>query len=231
VSAVEKPAATESERPPLANGHPEPEFEVLAATALERAAAPTLAFRLRIDERTGRRVFTVALSVLIEVEPAKRSYDDASRERLVELFGEPRRWATTTQSFRWAQADLLVPPFVGSTEVELPIACTYDLELAASKYFDALGGEAPLRFHFNGTVFYEAEDGRMQLVQIPWDRSVRFAMPIESWRGAIDAHYPHRAWVPVDRETLARLASLRAARARPTFDATIAELLDREEGR
>jgi hypothetical protein len=231
VSAVEEPAAIDGERPPPADSHPEPEFEVLSATALERAAAPTLAFRLRIDEGSGRRVFTVALSVLIEVEPAKRSYDDPSRERLVELFGEPERWATTTQSFRWAQADLLVPPFVGSTEVELAIACTYDLELAASKYFDALEGEAPLRFHFNGTVFYEAEDGRLQLVQIPWDRSVRFAMPIEAWRGAIDAHYPHRAWVPVDRETLARLVRLRAARARPTFDATIAALLDREESR
>jgi len=231
VSAVEEPTAIEPQGPPAATGQPEPEFEVLAAAGLERAAAPTLGFRLRIAEGSGRRVFMVALSVLIEVEPAKRSYDDAGRERLVELFGEPERWATTTQSFRWAQADLLVPPFTGSTEVELPIACTYDLELAASKYFDALEGEAPLRFHFNGTVFYEAEDGRLQLVQIPWDRSVRFAMPIDAWRGAIDAHYPHRAWVPVDRETLARLVRLRAARARPTFDATITELLDREEER
>jgi Family of unknown function (DUF6084) len=231
VSAVEEPAAIEPEAPRAATGQPEPDFEVLAAAALERAAAPTLSFRLRVSESSGRRVFTVALSVLIEVEPAKRAYDDASRERLLELFGEPERWATTTQSFRWAQADLLVPPFVGSTEVELPIACTYDLELASSKYFDGLEGEAPLRFHFNGTVFYEADDGRLQLVQIPWDRTVRFPMPIAAWRRAIDAHFPHRAWVPVDRETLARIARLRAARGRPTFDATIADLLDREEGR
>jgi hypothetical protein len=209
---------------------PVPEFTVLRANPVEHAAAPTLCFRLGVSDASGRRVFAIALSVLIEVEPAKRGYDTASRERLVELFGEPERWATTTQSFRWAQADVLVPGFSVTTDVELPIACTYDLELAASKYFDGLEGDAPLRFHFNGTVFYEAEGGRLQVIQIPWDRSVRFKMPIEVWRRTIDAHYPNRGWIAVDRETLARLARRKATRGQPTFDATIAELLDREAG-
>ena len=209
---------------------PAPEFEVLGARAVERAAAPTLSFRLRVADDSGRRVFTVALAVLIEVEPAKRSYDEASRARLIELFGEPERWATTTQSFRWAQADVLVPGFSGVTEVDVPIACTYDHELAACKYFEGLDGEAPLRFHFNGTVFYEGKEGRLQVVQIPWDRSVRFRMPLEAWRATIAAHYPHRAWLPVDRETLGRLGRRRTERGLPTYDATIAELLDGREG-
>ena len=47
--------------------------------------------------------------------------------------------------------------------------CNYDLELAATKYVYSLpDGEVPLSMHFTGTVFYRGEDGRMQIVQIPW---------------------------------------------------------------
>jgi Family of unknown function (DUF6084) len=210
-------------------GAPDPDFEVLSARALERAAAPTVAFRVRASDGSGRRLFTIAATAVISVEPSKRAYDDASRERLIELFGEPERWSSTTTSFRWAQADALVPGFSGETEFELVVPCTYDLELAAAKYFQGLGtGVAPLRFDFNGTAFYESEDGRMQVVQIPWDRSPRFELPVEVWRRAIDAVYPYRGWVPVHAETLARLERLKAERGLPTFDAVLADLLGEE---
>jgi hypothetical protein len=208
---------------------PDPDFEILRATPVERAAAPTLSFTVRATDDSGRRVFTIAATAVISIEPSKRRYDGETRERLLELFGEPQRWASTTTSFRWAQAEALVGSFEGSTEFELVVPCTYDLELAAAKYFYGLAdGEAPLRFHFNGTVFYEADDGRMQIVQVPWDRSPRFRMPVEAWRGAIDAVYPFRAWVPLDRETLERLRRRKAERGLPTFDAALTELLDEE---
>ena len=54
--------------------------------------------------------------------------------------------------------------------------CTYDLEVAAASTSTALDdGEVPLRFHFNGTVFYEARTARLQIVRIPWDRSARYS--------------------------------------------------------
>jgi hypothetical protein len=220
------------DQPPF-SGAPDPDFEVLSARAIERSAAPTVGFRIGVSDGSGLAVFTIALSVVITLEPSKRSYDPGSRDRLVELFGEPERWASTTTSFRWAQADALVPAFAGGrTEFELPVPCTYDLELASAKYFHGLDdGTAPLRFHFNGTVFYEAEDGRMQIVQIPWDRSPRFGMPIEVWRRAIDAAYPLRRWVPVHAETLARLERRKAERGLPTFDAVLDELLGEGEER
>ena len=196
------PAAAAAEPSPFGRG-PDPRFEVLGAEPVERAAAPTLRFRLRATDESGRRVFTIALSVLITLEPSKRAYDPDSRDRLVELFGEPERWAATTSSIRWAQVDSLVPGFEGATEFDLPIACSYDLELAASKYLYGLAdGDAPLRFHFNGTVFYEADAGRMQVVQVPWDCNARYRMPDAAWRRAIEAHYPHLTGVPVHAETL-----------------------------
>jgi Family of unknown function (DUF6084) len=224
---MSEPAApTEVEPAPFA-GAPDPEFEVLEARAVERAAAPTLAFRARISDSSGRPIFAIALTAVITIEPAKRAYEPGDRERLIELFGAPERWASTTTSFRWTRASAMVPSFEGSTEVELEVPCSYDLEIAAAKYFDGLaGGEAPLRFHFNGTVIYEAAAGAMQMVQLPWDRSTRFGMPVAVWRRMIDAHYPYRTWVPLHTETLDRLRTLRTARGLPTFDAAIEELLD-----
>ena len=113
-----------------------------------------------------------------------------------------------------------MPAFEGATEFELVVPCTYDLEVAAVKYFNGLAeGEAPLRFHFNGTVFYESDEGRMQIVHIPWDRSPRFRLPLEVWRQTIDAAYPWRGWIPLHTETIARLERLKAERGLPTFDA------------
>jgi Family of unknown function (DUF6084) len=219
-------AAVEAEPVPFA-GAPDPELEVMEARPVERAAAPTLAFRLRVTDASGRPIFAVALTAVITIEPAKRSHEPQERERLIELFGAPERWAATTTSFRWAQTGAMVGGFTGSTEFTLEIPCTYDLELAATKYFDGLAdGQVPLRFHFNGTVIYEAADGAMQMVQLPWDRSTRFRMPVAVWRRMIEAHYPFRGWVPVHTETLERLRVRKAERGLPTFDATIEELLD-----
>jgi hypothetical protein len=220
------PGAVEVGPVPYA-GAPDPELEVLEARAVERAAAPTLAFRMRATDVSGRPIFAIALTAVITIEPAKRRYEPEERERLVELFGTPERWAATTTSFRWAQTAAMVGAFTGSTEFELAVPCSYDLELAAPKYFDGLAeGEAPLRFHFNGTVIYEATGGAMQMIQLPWDRSTRFRLPVSVWRRMIEAHYPYRGWVPVHVETLDRLRARKVDRGLPTFDATIEDLLD-----
>ena len=208
---------------------PVPEFEVVGSEPVSRAAAPTLSFRVRVTDSSAADVYTIALTVLITIEPAKRTYDDETRERLVELFGEPERWATTTTNFRWTQADVLVPSFTGSTEFEVAVPCTYDLEVASSRYFDGLsGGEAPLRFHFNGTVLY-ANGGEVQMLRVPWDRSARYAMPVEVWRRMSAEHYPFRTWMALDRETLGRLMRRKADLGLPTLDACVAELLERGE--
>jgi hypothetical protein len=218
------------ERSPFTDA-PDPDFEVLAARSVDRAAAPTLRFRIRVTDNPDRRVFAIALTVVITIEPSKRAYDAQTRERLVELFGEPERWASTTTNFRWAQADALVGAFEGQAEFDLVVPATYDLEVAASKYFDGLSeGSAPMRFHFNGSVFYEAADGRIQIVQLPWDRSPRFEMPVEVWRRAIAAVYPFRRWIPAHAETIAKLARLKALRGSPTFDALLDELVSTAEG-
>jgi hypothetical protein len=212
-----------------AAGGPEPEFAVLGARPLRHAAAPTMLLDLQVSEPSGRQVYMIGLTIQLMIEPARRAYDEQTRERLVGLFGEPERWAVTTHSLVWAQLDVVVPAFTGSTTVSVPLACSYDQELAAAKYLHALpGGEAPLALHFNGMVYYPNEQGGLQMVLVPWSCSVDFRMPIAVWRETIEHYYPNTAWVALHNETLRLLEHSRVAHGLPTHDACILRLLGEE---
>ena len=203
-----------------------PEFRVHDVTWVRDAAAPTLSFALGVSETSGREVFTIALTAQINIDPARRTYDPGTRAALVELFGEPDRWGATTHSFLWAHATTLVPSFTGQTAFTLPVPCSYDLELAAAKYFYSLPeGEVPLSFHFTGSVLHRGDDGRMQVVLIPWTCSAQWRMPVATWREMMAHHYPKGAWIRVQAETLDALGERKAARGLPTYDATVSELL------
>ena len=197
------------------------EFEVLGADPVPHAAAPTLRFSMRVSGEA--QVHAIALRAQLNIDPARRSYDDVTRERLVELFGEPGRWAATTRSFQWAQLSAVVPAFSGTAEFPLDLPCTYDLEVAAAKYVYSLpDGDVPLTFHFSGTILH----GDMQVGMVPWSASAGFRLPVATWRELMAAHYPGGGWVRLRTETLDRLAARKAEGGLPDFDTTIAELLD-----
>ena len=216
---------------PDAAAVPDPEFAVVGARPVRYAAAPMLAIDLHVSEPSGRQVYMIALTVQLMVEPARRRYDDATRERLVELFGAPERWAVTTRSMVWSKLDVLVPAFTGSTTVSVPIACHYDLELAAAKYLHSLpDGEAPLALHFNGTIYYPGEDGALQMVLVPWNKSTDFRMPVSVWRETIDHYYPNTGWVALRSQTLEALQREKVRRGLPTLDACMEQLLGEVDG-
>jgi hypothetical protein len=204
----------------------EPEFAVLGASAVKWAALPTLAFDLHVSEPSGRQVYAIALTAQVMIEAARRRYDSDAHEKLVELFGPPERWSVTTRSLVWAQLDAMIPAFTGSTTFRLPITCSYDHEVAAAKYFHALGdGDVPLAFNFNGTVYYRDGDGRLQMALVPWSCSAEFRMPVSVWRDLVEHYYPNTAWLALHSDTLDALAHEKARRGLPTFDATVRELL------
>ena len=205
---------------------PDPEFAILGARAVRYAAAPMLALDLQVSEPSGRQVYMIALSIQLMIEPARRRYDDATRERLVELFGAPERWAVTTRSLVWSKLDVLVPAFTGSTTVSVPVACHYDLELAAAKDLHSLpDGEAPLALHFNGMIYYPAEDGGLQMVLVPWTKSIDFRMPVAVWKETIEHYYPNTGWVALRSQTLEALQREKLERGLATIDACVEQLL------
>jgi len=202
------------------------EFTILGAEPIEYAATPGVRFHLHVTELEGREIYTIALSSQIHIDPARRSYDDATRARLVELFGPPERWGATTHSFQWARIESLVPTFSGSTAFTVEVPCTYDLEVASAKYFDALrDGDIPLSFHFNGTVLYRGADDRLQVVLVPWSCTAQWRMPVDVWKRTIAAHYPGGGWIRLQHETLEALARAKAERGLHTFDDTVRDLL------
>jgi hypothetical protein len=219
-------AATAAPAQVDASKWPEPDFSVLGVNAVKYAAAPMLNFDLHIAEQSGRQVYMIALTVQVMIEPARRSYDQATHERLKGLFGEPERWAVTTRSLVWAQVDVVVPAFTGSTTVTVPIACSYELEVAAAKYFHSLAdGVAPLAFHFNGTIYYRDYDGQMQMVLVPWTRSCDYRMPVSIWSDMIAMYYPNTGWLALNIATIDALHREQVDRGLATADACIMALL------
>lgn len=147
------------------------------------AGAPELAFRLTVAETTGTPVLSVALRCQVRIQPARRRYTGPEKDKLLDLFGTPDRWGQTVREMPWANAAVEVPPFVGETTVALPVPCDQDRAPAARKYLDALdGGEVPLIFLFNGTMFYEAAGVGPQVGMIPWDKEARYRLGVTTWK-------------------------------------------------
>lgn len=207
---------------------PRPTFEVLGARVPRFAIAPNLIFDVELNDASGFEIFTIALAVQIAIEPAQRRYDEATRERLTELLGEPGRIGSPTRTMSWAKVDVLVQSFTGMARVEVPVLCNYDLEIAATNYFHSLpGGEVPLVFHFNGGVYYRDEDGQLQIIQLNWEESTNYRMPVEVWEELVAAHYPNREWLAAGSETIERLRRFKLEEGLPSFEAALERLLDR----
>jgi hypothetical protein len=200
-------------------------FGCTGATADRYAATPTLTFQLAITERSGVRVHAIALRCQIRIEPHRRRYTAAEAERLHDLFGDTSRWADTVKPIQLATVTAMVPTFTAVTEVELPVPCTYDLEVASARYLQGLDdGTIPLLMLFSGTVFVATEQG-FTVELVPWSAEASYRMPVSVWRELVDAHFPGSAWLRCSRETLDALSRYKARHALPTWDTTLADLL------
>ncbi|MCN9242248.1 DUF6084 family protein [Streptomyces sp. RY43-2] len=201
-------------------------FSCTGVRADRYAVGPTLVFRLRIttpDDDTP--VHALALRCQIRIEPARRGYETAESDGLVDLFGDRSRWGSTLKPLEFAQVPLMVQGFTGRTETDLVVPCTYDLDIAASRYLAALeGGEVPLRMLFSGTAFTGA--GGFRVEPVPWDREALFGMPVAIWREMIEQHFPGCGWIRLPRATMDALLAFRSRRALPSWEATVRALLD-----
>jgi hypothetical protein len=183
-------------------------FKIEGCEATPHAAAPLLSFKLRItDGEASTPIHSLVLRCQVRIEPTRRRYEPAEQEQLIDLFGEPPRWGQTLRSMLWAHTTAVVPPFIGSTLVDLPVPCTYDFNVAAAKYFHALeNGEVPLCFLFSGTIFYAGEtDGGLQVAQIPWEKEANFRLPVATWKTMMEHYYPNSAWLCLRRDIFDRL--------------------------
>jgi Family of unknown function (DUF6084) len=112
-----------------------------------------------------------------------------------------------------------VGEFEGTIETILPVPCTYDLNIAATKYFSALdGGTISWLFLFSGTVFYAAADRRLQVERISWNKECVFQMPVSVWQEMMDQHYPNSAWIYLHRDVFERVVDYKRDQGLPTWE-------------
>ena len=206
-------------------------FGCTGAAAERYAATPTLTFQLTITERSGARIHAIALRCQIRIEPHRRRYSAAEARRLHDLFGDPSRWAETVKPIQLATVTTMVPAFTALTDIDVPVPCTYDLEVASARYLHGLDdGTVPMLMLFSGTIFVATDTG-YSVELVPWSSEATYRMPVTVWQDLVEAHFPGSAWLRCSRETLDELSEFKAERALPTWDATLAALLAEERAR
>jgi Family of unknown function (DUF6084) len=209
---------------------PELHFQIEGAEAVPHAATPLIALKLRITNLPATEtIHAVTLRCQVQIEPAKRRYVPNEQEKLLDLFGTPERWARTVKPLLWMNTSVAVPRFTGELLVNLELPCTFDFNVAATKYFHALdSGEIPVAVMFSGTLFFEGPDGGLQISQVPWDRESNFRLPVSVWKEMMEMHHPNSAWLCLRRDTFEQLYNYKVRHGLPTWEQAIAKALASE---
>lgn len=214
---------------------PDLSFQIEGAEAAKFSAIPQIAFRLRLTNAdSAEKIHSVALRSQIQIEVTRRRYTARDQEKLRDLFGEPDRWRQTLRTLLWTHANVNVPRFEGTTVADLLVPCTFDFNVAATKYFHGLGeGEVPLCMMFSGSVFYSnastGGDEGMQVAPISWDKETRYSLPVKIWRDMMDSYYPGSAWLCLRRDMFERLYDYKVRNGIPTWEEAIETMLAAQE--
>ena len=204
-------------------------IEVLDVSVEPYGAVPILVFRLGLTEPSDDPVHAIALRAQLQIEPQRRRYSHEEEARLLELFGEQPQWGESLRPFLWTHATAMLTGFTERTEVDLPVTCSYDFEVAAAKYLHSLGdGDIPLVLLFSGTVFAR-RDGVVSVQPVPWHVEARYRLPVHVWRDMMDLYFPNSGWIRLRRDTIDALTRYKAERAIPTWEDAF-ELLLKEAG-
>lgn len=210
---------------------PELSFKIEQASMLPFAASPTIAFQLHVANAVeGQAIHTIALNCQIQIEVTRRRYSTEEQQQMLDLFGQPDRWSQTLRNLLWTNVSAVLPGFTGCTQADLRVPCTFDFNIAATKYFEGLvGGDIPLNMLFSGTVFYADPDGLLQVAPISWDQEAKFRLPVQVWREMMLTYYPNGAWLHVRRDVFNRLYRYKMQRGIPTWEQALESILPLEE--
>ena len=206
---------------------PDLTFRIEEAQAVAFAAQPTLALKMHItNAAVEETIHTVVLRAQIQIEAPRREYSAAEKQQLLDLFGEPERWGRTLRPMLWTHVSSVISSFTGSTTADLHVPCTFDFNVAVTKYIHALAdGDIPLDLLFSGTVFYEGAEGSLQVAPISWDKEARFRLPVRTWREMMGLYYPNSAWLSLRRDVFANLYEYKMRAGIPTWEEAIEKLL------
>jgi len=204
---------------------PKLSFKIAHAEVTPNAATPQITFKVVVTDSEPGTIHSIALRAQVQIEPVRRRYTPNEQEHLKELFGEPERWGKTLHSLLWANVNVAVQSFTGSTVIDVPVPCTFDFNVAITKYIYGLeNGDIPTTMLFSGTVFYAGDVG-LQVAQIPWDCDASYRLPVTLWKQMMDAYYPNTAWISLRRDVFERLYEFKSRNGLATWEQALERML------
>lgn len=209
---------------------PDLNFQVESIAPLKHSAVPALLFKLRVTNATAEPIHSVLLQCQIMLEVAGRRYSAEEQEYLLDLFGAPEQWDRTLRRMLWTVAHAQIQSFHESTLADLQVPCTFDFNVAATKYFAALkSGEVPLTLLFSGAVFYAGEGRNLQVARIAWEKEAGCRLKVEVWREMMEIYYPRSVWLRLGRDAFERLYRYKMRFGIPTFEQALERLVPEVE--
>jgi len=197
-------------------------FNVTGAEPIPYAATPTIGFRVEVSANQPNPVHSIVLRCQIMLEVTRRHYTEQEKQNLKDLFGDPERWSQTLRTMLWTHSTVVVPPFTERTVVDMAVPCSFDFNVAATKYFAGLNDdEVPLSFLFSGTVFYQTEEANFQVSQISWEKEAKFRLPVKVWKAMMELYYPNTNWLVLRRDVFEKLYEFKVKNGIPTWEQTL----------
>ncbi len=206
---------------------PDLDFQIEEVEATIYSASPLLTLKLHVtNQPPDQQIHSVVLRCQIMIEATRRHYSPEEQENLIDLFGEPERWSQTLKSMLWTHANIAIPAFSENIVVDLPVNCTFDFNVAATKYFYGLqDGEIPITLLFSGTIFYQNEAGILQVSQVSWSKEARYRIPLSVWKQMMDHYYPNSAWLCLSRDAFEKLYRYKLENGIPTWEKVMEKIL------
>jgi uncharacterized protein DUF6084 len=194
-------------------------FTIEGAQPIRFAAIPHIGFTLLVNDSSEVEIHSVILQCQVHLDVTRRHYTADEQRRLSDLFGEPTQWTETLRRMFWTNTNLIVPAFNGSSVVSLQVPCTFDFNIAVTKYFEGLDdGHIPVMFYFSGTTFFAGKYGELQVEKISWEKEAGYNMPMQVWREMMNTYYPNTAWLCLRRDAFDKLYAYKVRHGIPTFE-------------
>lgn len=208
---------------------PDLRFQVEDVVPTPNAASPQLSFKVQITNAGLEPIHSIALRAQVQVEPVRRRYTAEEQQKLKQLFGEPEQWSKSLLPVLWANVNVNVGAFTGTTVVDVQVPCTFDFNVAMTKYIYGLDdGELPTSLLFSGTVFHAGQMA-LQIAQIPWDREASYRVPVRVWKEMMERYYGDSAWIALRRDVFERLYDFKSQNGLPTWEQTLERMLNLAE--
>lgn len=210
---------------------PDLNFKVESVEAIAYSVSPLLNFKVSVTNAdAAEAIQSVMLRCQIQIETTRRQYNPDEQAKLLDLYGEPSRWGQTLKTLLWTHSNVVVQQFTGSTVIDLPVVCTFDFNVATTKYFNGLeGGEIPLCLLFSGTAFYYDENGALQVGQISWEKEANYRLPIGVWKQMMDMYYPNSVWLNIRRDVFENLQDFKMRQSIPSWEQALESLLPADD--